>query len=117
MIGAAFLLICAIFLGVCGQLLLRLSVTETDGPSFSLGFLNVPFAAAALIYFISLICYTLSLRVIPLQIAFPSVSVSYVIVAWFSNIFWGSPFGIREILAFLLIFIALYLLVYSQNSA
>ncbi len=114
MIGAVVILTFAILLGIGGQLLLKLSTTGTHAALFGLGFVNAPFLGAAVLYFVSLICYTISLRSVPLHIAFPSVSVSYVAVAWLSSMFWNTPFGGYEMIAFLLILLGLCLLVASQ---
>lgn len=106
----------SICLGVGGQLLLKLSVSEELPALPIIGIFNFPFVAAAGLYFISLLFYTFSLKTLPLQLAFPSVSLSYVAVAWCSHQIWGTSFGIKEIAAFILITIAIALLVPATGS-
>lgn len=114
MIIGVSMLALAVVLGVIGQMFLRISTT-TDMPGlFGISMANLPFLGAAALYFVSLVFYTLSLRYVPLHIAFPSVSVSYVAVAWLSSLFWNTPFGLREIVAFVFILLGLCILVLSQ---
>ncbi len=79
----------AILCGVVGQLLLKQGASAPDllaqllRPStvVGLGF----YAVAALLYIIAL-------RKIPVSIAFPSVSLSYVVVALAGHFLWSEPF-------------------------
>ena len=90
----------SILAGIAGQILLKLG---SDAPDFwsqvfrpstivGLGF----YAAAAFLYIIAL-------RKIPMSVAFPSVSVSYVIVAVVGHYFFGEPFGIKQMAGIVLI--------------
>jgi small multidrug resistance pump len=90
----------SILAGIAGQILLKLG---SDAPDFwsqvfrpstivGLGF----YAAAAFLYIIAL-------RKIPMSVAFPSVSVSYVIVAVVGHYLFGEPFGIKQMAGIVLI--------------
>ena len=109
-------LIFSILLGVIGQILLKFSVSDKFKSFLGYEILNYPFIAAGFLYFISMLLYTHALKSIPLYIAFPSVSLSYVLVAWLSKLIWGTPFGYKEIIALLLIISGLVLLISSQNN-
>jgi multidrug transporter EmrE-like cation transporter len=79
----------AILCGVAGQLLLKQGANAPDLLSqllrpatiVGLGF----YAVAALLYIVAL-------RRIPVSIAFPSVSLSYVVVALAGHFLWHEPF-------------------------
>ena len=66
-------------------------------------FLRLPTLAGLGCYGLAAICYTLSLRAIPLSIAYPSVSASYVIVVVVSHLLWKEPLGLQQMAAVLLI--------------
>ena len=111
---ATLLLITSVLLGAIAQCLLKVAVSTKMPHLFGFSFINVSFCGAVFMYSVSLICYTISLRSIPLPMAFSSISISYVLVAWLSSQIWGTPFGSIEILAFVLIFSGLLLLSASQ---
>jgi small multidrug resistance pump len=93
------LLAASVFLGATGQILLKVASASRDGPYLVSPMINGPFVIAAGVYAVSLLLYVSSLRHIPLSIAYPSVGLSYVIVAYTSHRLWGTPFGLREIVA------------------
>jgi undecaprenyl phosphate-alpha-L-ara4N flippase subunit ArnE len=100
----------AILLGVFGQIGLKYSTLVT--PRFWLldKTYNEYFVLSLVTYFLSVLLYTASLKSLPLNVAYPSVSLSYVAVAWLSHVLWGTPFGFRDIGALLLILLGLTLL-------
>jgi small multidrug resistance pump len=94
------LLALGILLGVAGQLLLK---TGADAPSVVEQFLRLPTLAGLGFYGLAAICYTLSLRAIPLSVAYPSVSASYVIVVVIAHVMWKEPLGLQQMAAVALI--------------
>lgn len=93
----------SISIGVFGQLFLKLSVSENYPTIPIIGTWNYFFILAGFLYFISLLLYSYSLKTIPLHIAFPSVSISYVAVSYGSHLIWGTNFGAKELIALILI--------------
>ena len=116
MVIATLSLIVSILIGIIGQIILKTSVSGNYPPLPIIGISNYLFIIAACLYFISLLFYTYSLKIIPLQIAFPSVSISYAAVAYLSHIIWGTSFGIKEICAITLITMGIILLVPLQDN-
>ena len=93
-----------ILLVVVGQLSLKEGVIRS--PSLASGFsvLFNPFVLAALsAYFVAALFYIFAIKQIPLSVAFPSVSLSYVVVAFFAHWIWGEPFARAQFLALVLI--------------
>jgi drug/metabolite transporter (DMT)-like permease len=66
-------------------------------------FLNPLTISGLGIYLISALCYILALKRIPVSIAFPSVSASYVVVAIVSHVLWNEPLGLPQWAGILLI--------------
>ena len=93
----------SILLGAVGQLALKYSTLVTPRVFIIQKEFNEVMVGALGLYFISVILYTLALRNIPLTIAYPSVAISYIFVAFGSHLIWQTPFGLREILALFLI--------------
>lgn len=108
------MLAASIILGSIGQIILKYSSTISYNYQFPFNFLNIQFVSAGFLYFISLLLYASAIRDIPLSVAYPSVSLSYVLVAFLSHHIWGTQFGILEIFAFLLILSGVALLFYSS---
>lgn len=105
----------SIFLGVIGQILLKYSTGYQSHFNTSLGFINEIFIAAACIYATSLLLYTYSLQKIPLTLAYPAVSLSYVGVALASKYIFGTNIGFIDILGFVLIATGVFLVASSQG--
>ena len=61
-------------------------------------------------YFVAALFYMYAIKQIPLSVAFPSVSVSYVVVAFLAHWIWGEPFARVQLLALALISGGIYLL-------
>jgi len=84
-------LLTAILLGVLGQILLKTGVERTAG--IIAQFLD-PFTILGLAtYGIAALLYIISLKRIPLSIAFPSAALSYVVVAVIAHLLWHEPLG------------------------
>jgi len=89
---------------VVGQLSLKEGVTRSPALTFSFSVLFNPFILAALTaYFIGALFYIYAIKYIPLSVAFPSISLSYVVVAFLAHWIWGESFGRTQILALALI--------------
>lgn len=105
----------SILLGIAGQILLKFSTTYKSHFNVNLGFLNEMFVGAALIYAASLLLYTYSLQKIPLTLAYPSVSLSYIGVAIISSYVFGTHIGPRDLMGFFLISSGVFLIASSQG--
>lgn len=100
----------AILIGVGGQLALK---TGTLNVSDSVGLpLFQPYVILGLAcYFASAMFYIFALKKIPVSVAFPCVSISYVAVALLAHLLWNEPFGMQHIIAIILITSGVFLLV------
>lgn len=100
----------AILIGVAGQVSIKtgtLILAETSGmPLFQ------PYIVLGLVcYFVSALFYIFALKQIPLSVAFPSVSLSYVAVSIIAHFLWNEPFGFQHGFALVLIISGVFLLV------
>jgi undecaprenyl phosphate-alpha-L-ara4N flippase subunit ArnE len=94
-------LLTGIVLGVMGQLLLKTGAERSSGmlaqfldPFTILGFGTYSLAA---------IFYIIAIKRIPLSLAFPSVSASYIVVAVLGHVIWGEPLGVPQLAGIALI--------------
>jgi small multidrug resistance pump len=101
-------LLAAIVLGVFGQLLFK-SGAMRSGDSIR-QFIDPLTVAGFAIYACSAALYVVSLRKLPLSIAFPSVSLSYVAVAIAGHVLWHEPLGWPQLAGMLLIVVGVVLL-------
>jgi len=62
-------------------------------------------------YFASAMFYIFALKKIPVSIAFPCVSISYVVVALIAHFLWNEPFGPQHMIALVFILTGVFLLV------
>ncbi|HXQ52325.1 MAG TPA: SMR family transporter [Stellaceae bacterium] len=80
-----FVLAFAIALGVAGQVCLK---TGAESPSFAGQFLS-PWSIIGLgCYALAAFSYMVSIRYIPLSIAYPSVALGYIVVAAIAHVLW-----------------------------
>ncbi|EKD54149.1 MAG: hypothetical protein ACD_60C00120G0019 [uncultured bacterium] len=99
----------AILIGVCGQVALKTGSTNAGESGL---FLFQPYVLLGLsCYFTSAMFYIYSLKEIPLSVAFPCVSLSYVVVALLAHFLWNEPFGLQHIMALFCILLGVFLLV------
>ncbi|AFZ52098.1 EamA family transporter [Dactylococcopsis salina] len=87
--------------GIFGQLLLKSGALKSN--TGILFFLDPKLIGGLFLYFLSALFYIFALKKIPLSVAFPSVSISYVVVAYLAHLIWNEPFGINQLLALSLI--------------
>jgi multidrug transporter EmrE-like cation transporter len=93
-------LLAAVLFASIGQLLLR---TGAGTEGFLTQLLHPMTIIGVLLYGVSTPFYLFAIRGIPLSIAFPSVSLSYVVVAGLSHWIWGEPLGALQIVGLALI--------------
>lgn len=85
----------SILLGIVGQIALKTAANSSA--TISAQFLDPLTIAGLAIYFVAALSYIIALKRIPLSLAFPSVSVSYAIVALLAHMLWDEPFGWPQI--------------------
>ncbi len=83
-----------IFAGIGGQILLK---TGANSPAFVDQLLRPSTICGLALYASAAFLYLIVLRKIPVSVAFPSVSLSYAIVAVLGHFLFGEPFGIKQI--------------------
>jgi small multidrug resistance pump len=104
----------AILIGVGGQVALKtgtLSTTTLGSGFFALPIFQPYIMLGLSCYFVSALFYIYSLKQIPLSVAFPCVSLSYVVVALLAHFLWNEPFGPQHLIASFFILTGVFLLV------
>ena len=101
-------LIVSILLGVLGQIALKSGADRTG--TFFEQLLNPLTLVGLGAYALAALCYLVSIRRIPVSVAFPSVSASYIAIAIAAHFLWNEPFGLRQLLSIALIGFGIYLL-------
>src|SRR5262245_26752889 len=84
----------SILAGIAGQMLLK---AGADAPDIVHQLLRPSTLCGLALYGSAAFLYIIALRKIPLSVAFPSVSLSYAIVAVLGHFLFGEPFGLRQI--------------------
>ena len=97
------LLAISIALGAIGQICLKTGALRTETNHSLLSFFEPVLLTGLSVYFISALLYIVSLKQLPLSVAFPSVSLSYVLVSLLAHLIWKEPFGARQLLSLVLI--------------
>jgi small multidrug resistance pump len=80
--------------GIAGQILLK---SGADSPDYVGQLLRPATICGLTLYVAAAFLYLVALRKIPVSVAFPSVSLSYAIVAVLGHFLFGEPFGIKQI--------------------
>ena len=83
-----------ILAGIGGQMLLK---AGADAPTLVEQILRPTTILGLALYGSAAFMYIFALRKIPVSVAFPSVSLSYAIVAVMGHFLFGEPFGVRQI--------------------
>jgi multidrug transporter EmrE-like cation transporter len=83
-----------ILAGIAGQMLLK---AAADAPDFVSQLMRPSTLAGLALYGSAAFLYMIALRKMPVSVAFPSVSLSYAIVAVLGHFLFGEPFGIKQI--------------------
>jgi multidrug transporter EmrE-like cation transporter len=105
------LLAAAVLCGVASQFLLKAGASAPD----ILSQIFQPMTIAGLAgYGVAAILYMLALRKLPVSIAYPSVSFSYVLVAILAHVFFNEPLGWQQMAGIVLVIAGVVLL--SQSA-
>jgi drug/metabolite transporter (DMT)-like permease len=97
-------LLSGILLGVMGQIMLKAGALRSAGSSGWIAQFLQPYTIAGfIIYALASIFYIIAIKRLPVSVAFPSVSLSYVIVALLAHFLWNEPFGPPQYFGILLI--------------
>jgi small multidrug resistance pump len=83
-----------ILAGIGGQILLK---QGADAPDLVAQLLRPSTLCGLALYGSAAFLYIIALRKIPVSVAFPSVSLSYAIVAVLGHFLFGEPFGLKQI--------------------
>ena len=83
-----------ILAGIGGQILLK---AGADAPDFISQVLRPSTLCGLALNGSAAFLYIVALRKIPVSVAFPSVSVSYALVAILGHFLFGEPFGLKQI--------------------
>jgi multidrug transporter EmrE-like cation transporter len=83
-----------ILAGIAGQMLLK---AGADAPDLMAQLLRPSTLCGLALYGSAAFLYIIALRRIPVSVAFPSVSLSYAIVAVLGHVLFGEPFGVKQI--------------------
>jgi len=81
--------------GIIGQMLLKAGAT--DATTFVGQVLRPTTLCGLALYAAAAFLYLIALRKLPVSVAFPTVSLSYAIVAVLGHFLFGEPFGLRQI--------------------
>ena len=98
----------AIILGVIGQIALKGAVNRTDGFLQQLLDPLTLFGLGA--YGLAAMAYIVALRGIPVSIAFPAGSASYILVVISAHFLWNEPLGTAQFLGIAFVGLGLYFL-------
>lgn len=105
-----FFLVTSILFASVSQLLMKKSTLNELGLKFFSINIDSNFIAAIILLVLSFLFYMVSLKFLPLKVAYPSISIGYFIVAYLSHILFGTTFGFKDILGLFLIFFGVLLL-------
>ena len=83
-----------ILAGIAGQILLK---AGANAPDFLSQLLRPSTLCGLALYGSAAFLYIVALRKIPVSVAFPSVSLSYAIVAVLGHLVFGEPFGVKQL--------------------
>ena len=89
-----------ILAGIAGQMLLKAGAAA---PNFAAQLVRPASIAGLALYAAAAILYIVALRRIPVSVAFPSVSLSYAIVALLGHFLFGEKLGVRPLAGIALI--------------
>jgi len=91
----------AIVGGIGGQLLLKAGSVGAENTIDQ--FMRLPTLVGLGFYAISAVLYVIALRRIPVSLAFPSVSISYAVIALLGYLLWSEPLGWAQVAGIALI--------------
>jgi small multidrug resistance pump len=91
----------AIVGGIGGQLLLKAGSVGAENTLEQ--FMRLPTLVGLGFYAVSAVLYVIALRRIPVSMAFPSVSISYAVIAVLGYLLWSEPMGWSQVAGIALI--------------
>jgi multidrug transporter EmrE-like cation transporter len=94
-------LVAGIVLGVAGQVALKsgaVAATSLRGQ-----FLHPYTVLGFAVYVLAAVFYTISIKRLPVSVAYPSVAASYIIVGVLAHYLWAEPFGWAQLAGIALI--------------
>jgi multidrug transporter EmrE-like cation transporter len=83
-----------ILAGIAGQMLLK---AGADAPDYLSQLMRPSTICGLALYGSAAFLYIVALRKIPVSVAFPSVSLSYALVAVLGHFLFGEPFGLKQV--------------------
>lgn len=95
------LLAAGIACGAAGQLALKGGSAGTTDHLAQ--FLHPLTIAGFGFYVLAAVLYIAAIKRIPISLAFPSVSISYAVVAYAAHLLWDEPFGAQQLLGLAMI--------------
>src|SRR5215208_6101668 len=98
----------SIAVGVGAQVLLKVGASGTETATAQ--FLRVPTIAGLVLYMVSAVLYVVALRKITISVAFPTVSLAYVLIAVIDHFVFKESLGVAQIGGLLLIIAGVTLL-------
>lgn len=107
-------LVSSISLGVVGQILLKFAALRAGAGATSLFFQPTTIVGLG-VYFFAALLYLFALKGVPLSVAYPSVSASYILVTLLAHFIWQEPLGLKQAVALGLICCGVVLLVRSSS--
>jgi small multidrug resistance pump len=102
-------LVFSILVGICGQLLLKAGAARSSGSIIAQLFTPLSVFGFGL-YFISAVAYIYALRKLPVSVAFPSVALSYPIVALLAYWTAGEQLGLNRMIGIGLVVVGVALI-------
>jgi multidrug transporter EmrE-like cation transporter len=102
----------SILLGAAGQILFKISSSklETLRPNFESLVSNYQLFLGLFLYVVSALFYIISLRKIPLSVAYPSIAVSYVLVMVLSYYLFNEQISYYKMAGIILILLGVSLI-------
>jgi small multidrug resistance pump len=102
---------CSIVVGVGAQVMLKIGAAASD--SLATQFLRPSTLAGLALYVVYAILYVIALRKMTISIAFPTVSLAYVLIAAIDHFAFKEPLGLAQLGGTLLIIAGVSLLHHS----
>jgi small multidrug resistance pump len=90
-----------IILGVAGQVALKMGAVGTR--TIALQFLHPATIVGFGIYVGASVLYMIAIKKIPLSLAYPTVSLGYIVVGIIAHLVWHEPFGLPQVAGIMLI--------------
>ncbi len=93
--------------GVFGQLMLK---AGAQAPSLAMQLVDPWTVGGILLYVLATVCYMVAIREIPLSVAFPSISLSYIFVLVFGSMVFGEQLSVTKVAGVVMIGVGVWVL-------